>query len=118
MSIASPMVRRLAPAFIAVLIGVACATIALAGAANPAGLTSDGGRLGYSLGVNIGRELRSLKLEVDAKAVAQGLEDSLSGAPLKLDEKTRQDSLKLAAIELQQEYVEEQLKLIEANEPK
>jgi len=115
---ASSIVRRLAPAFIATLIGVACASIALADEAGRGGLASDDGKLGYSLGVDIGLRLRSLKLDVDAKSLVRGLQDALGGVPLKLDEKTRQESLKLAGIELQQEYVEEQLRLIKADKGK
>lgn len=82
----------------------------------PAGaLTSDPQKFSYSIGVNIGKQLQNIKDNVDTKALETGLEDSFTGAQLKLDDKAREEVMRAMATKIQQQKQEEQKKLAEKN---
>jgi FKBP-type peptidyl-prolyl cis-trans isomerase FkpA len=78
-------------------------------------LTTDQQKFGYSIGVNIGKQLQSGKEEIDTKALASGLEDALTGAPLKLDDAARDEIMRTVSQKIQQKQAEEHQKAGEKN---
>ena len=103
---------------------VSAAAFAVAACSKPAdnkdataagGLTTDSQKFSYSIGVNIGKQLHNIKDNVDTKSLEAGLEDSFSDAPLKLDDKAREEVMKAMAQKIQQQKMEEQKKLADKN---
>jgi len=84
-------------------------------AGKPGDLTTDAQKFSYSVGANIGKQLQQVKDEVDTKSLEQGLEDSFSGAQLKLDDKAREEVMRSVAMKMQQKQAEEREKLAQKN---
>lgn len=79
-------------------------------------LNSEQQKFSYSIGANFGRQLEPAKGELDVKALEKGLEDSLAGAPLKLDDKAREEVVRTVAQRIQQKQVAERQKAGEKNQ--
>ncbi len=78
------------------IIAAACfglvATQAFA-APTSANLNSKAGRLSYTLGMDIGKNFRKLGVTIDPNAVAQGIQDGLSGSTPKLTKQQMQQTM-------------------------
>lgn len=62
-------------------------------AAAEASLTNDLEKLSYSIGVDLGSNIKKQKIDINVPALAQGIEDSISGKPLKMTDEQMKDSL-------------------------
>ena len=56
-------------------------------------LKTQGEKVSYSIGVDIGRTLKSQGIEVDGDILASGIRDALSGAELKLDDEAMRTTM-------------------------
>ena len=67
------------------LLGLAAALISLnAIGAEPAGLKTEKQKFSYTVGQQVGQNLKRQNLDVDPRTVAQGIQDALSGAQPRL----------------------------------
>ena len=116
MTISSPRFSRVVLVSAAALIVAACNKPAEnKDAAKPGELTTDAQKFSYSIGANIGKQLQSVKDEVDTKSLEQGFEDSFSGATLKLDDKAREEVMRSVAMKMQQKQAEDRQKAADKN---
>ena len=75
-------------------------------------LTSESDRIGYSLGHQIGRDLKQQNVEPDSAIIQRGIEDGLGGKPPLLPEKEMQTSLRALKQDILSEEQEERLETI------
>jgi FKBP-type peptidyl-prolyl cis-trans isomerase FklB len=95
----------LAAGWLAVLAGLPAGVVAAraaesAGAAGTAALATPADRESYSLGVELGRNLRRQGFEADPEVAARGVRDALDGGTLLLTDEAIADALALASSEL------------------
>ena len=76
-------------------------------------LASDADRIGYSLGHQVGRDLKQQNVEPDSAIIQRGIEDGLAGKPPLLPEKEMQTSLRALKQGILSEEQEERLKTIQ-----
>ena len=76
-------------------------------------LTSEADRIGYSLGHQVGRDLKQQNVEPDSAIIQRGIEDGLAGKPPLLPEKEMQTSLQALKQDILSEEQEERLKTIQ-----
>ena len=75
-------------------------------------LTSESDRIGYSLGHQVGRDLKQQNVETDSAIIQRGIEDGLWGKPPLLPEKEMQTSLRALKQDILSEEQEERLETI------
>ena len=76
-------------------------------------LTSDADRISYSLGHQVGRDLKQQNMEPDSAIIQRGIEDGLAGKPPLLPEKEMQTSLKALKQDIVSAEQEERLNAIQ-----
>ncbi len=62
-------------------------------AAAEASLTNDLEKLSYSIGVDLGTNIKKQGIDINVPALSQGIEDSMSGKPLKMTDEQMKESL-------------------------
>jgi FKBP-type peptidyl-prolyl cis-trans isomerase FklB len=72
-------------------------------------------RVGYGIGLRIGRDFRTQGVAIDPKVLRKGVEDGLSGAPPLLSDEEIQKALTTLQTELNQRQEKSQKDLAEAN---
>lgn len=72
-------------------------------------LDSDEQKFGYSIGVDLGRSLKTVKNDVDIDALKRGLDDMLNDKELLLDDKQREEIKTSIAKKIQQKQQDERL---------
>lgn len=77
--------------------------------ANNTVLKTEGDKLSYTIGADIGENLKSQNLNVNPSLVAQGITDALSGKPMLMSKEQMQETI----ASLQKKLVEEQKKKFE-----
>jgi FKBP-type peptidyl-prolyl cis-trans isomerase len=95
-----------------------CAAVALSGAAFAADapeLKGDKEKLSYSIGMDIGGNLKRGSVEVDPDMLAKGLKDSYGGGKTLLTEDEARQTLQTAQKALMAKQAEEKLKIGEKN---
>lgn len=76
-------------------------------------LTSDADRISYSLGHQVGRDLKQQNVEPDSAIIQRGIEDGLAGKPPLLPEKEMQTSLKALKQDIVSAEQEERMNAIQ-----
>ena len=76
-------------------------------------LTSDADRISYSLGHQVGRDLKQQNMEPDSAIIQRGIEDGLAGKPPLLPEKEMQTSLKALKQDIVSAEQEERMNAIQ-----
>ena len=92
---------------------VACSKPATEGAAPAAGdadLATDAQKFGYSIGVDLGRSLATVKDEVDLAALKKGLDEVAAGKEPRLDDKAREEIKNAASKKIQEKQLAERAK--------
>ncbi|HLP78793.1 MAG TPA: FKBP-type peptidyl-prolyl cis-trans isomerase [Candidatus Paceibacterota bacterium] len=77
--------------------------------------TNNSEKISYSIGVSIGNSIKRGGFEVDPKVVGEAINDVLSGAKLKIDEKEAQQTITAYQQELRAKREQERIKLAEKN---
>ncbi|MDF1757924.1 MAG: FKBP-type peptidyl-prolyl cis-trans isomerase [Legionellaceae bacterium] len=72
-------------------------------------LDTDLQKLSYSIGVDLGNNIKKQGIDLDIKSMAQGIEDSMMGKPLKMTESQMKDSL----VKFQKELMDKRTKQFE-----
>lgn len=99
------------PQHFRVLAVCACASLLFAcakkeeAAPQPAELTTDAQKFGYSIGVDLGNSLKPVSAHVDVAALKQGLDDVTAGATPKLDDAAREQIKTTVSQKMQEEQV-------------
>ncbi len=62
-------------------------------------------KVGYSIGANIGRQLKSQGVDVDVASVVAALQDALAGQPLKMTDREMEDALKTVQEEMRKKQM-------------
>ena len=76
-------------------------------------LTSDADRISYSLGHQVGRDLKQQNMDPDSAIIQRGIEDGLAGKPPLLPEKEMQTSLKALKQDIVSAEQEERMNAIQ-----
>jgi FKBP-type peptidyl-prolyl cis-trans isomerase FklB len=100
------------------LAAAVCAAVALSGAASAADapeLTSDKEKLGYSIGMDIGGNLKRQSVEVDPDALSKGFKDAYTGGKTLLTEEESRRTIMVFQRQLMEKRVEAQKQLGEKN---
>ena len=96
---------------------VACSKPATDGAAPAAAggadLATDAQKFGYSIGVDLGRSLATVKDEVDIASLKKGLDEVSSGKEPRMDDKAREEIKNSVSKKIQEKQVAERAKAAE-----
>ncbi len=84
-----------------------CAFAFLAACSKGGSLDTDEQKFGYSIGVDLGRSLKTVKGDVDIDALKRGLDDMLADKELLLDDKQREEVKSTIAKKIQSKQMEE-----------
>lgn len=92
------------------LLGLVAVSLSLAAhGKEPAGFKTDKQKFGYTVGFQMGQNLKRQNLEVDAKTAAQGMQDALAGSKSKMTSEEMQATVQ-AYHKKEQEKIEAQAK--------
>ncbi len=69
--------------------------------------TTDAQKFGYSIGIDIGKNIAQVKDEVDVKSLEKGLEDGTEGKTPRMDDKAREEIKTSVAKKIQEKQVAE-----------
>src|SRR2546430_4438162 len=82
---------------------------------NKSGLTSEKDKVSYSIGMNIGRNLKRGSYDVDVEVLSGAIKDMLAGKEPKLTDAQAQEIMMAYQKELRTKQDEERVKLAEKN---
>ena len=90
-------------------------TDSAASGASPAGLKSEKEKKSYALGMNMGEQLKSRSIDVDADLIIRGLKDSLSGSSTVLNEQEASAEVEELRKEVKQQAITQRREKLKKN---